>query len=105
MVVTAGNVQDRDGAKLLLQALIDRIIGWFRFQLFWTDGGYHGGLIDWDKRKFGWTLQIVEKLGDQVGFQVMPKGWIVERTFSWLIRQLRLGKDYERLPETSEAFI
>lgn len=70
-----------------------------------AEGGYRGGLIDWVKRSFGWTLQIVEKLGDQVGFQVLPKRQIVERTFSWLNRQRRLGKDYERLPETSEAFI
>ncbi len=47
----------------------------------------------------------MEKLGDQVGFQVLPKRWIVERTFAWLNRQRRLSKDYERLPATSEAFI
>jgi len=105
VLVTAGNVQDRDGAKLLLQALVDRISGWCRLQIFWADGGYRGSLIDWVRISFGWTLQIVEKLGDQVGFQVLPKRWIVERTFSWINRQRRLGKDYERLPETSEAFI
>jgi putative transposase len=53
----------------------------------------------------GWTVEIVEKLGDQTGFQVLPKRWIVERTFAWLNRQRRLSKDYERLPATSEAFI
>jgi putative transposase len=105
VLVTAGDVQDRDGAKLLFWALVDRIAGWCRLQLFWADGGYRGSLIDWVRLSFGWTLQIVEKLGDQVGFQVLPKRWIVERTFSWINRQRRLGKDYERLPETSEAFI
>jgi transposase len=50
-------------------------------------------------------LEIVEKLGDQVGFKVLPKRWIVERTFAWLNRSRRLSKDYERLPQTSEAFI
>ena len=50
-------------------------------------------------------MEIVEKLGDQAGFQVLPKRWIVERTFAWLNRQRRLSKDYERLPATSEAFI
>lgn len=105
VLVTAGNVQDRDGAKLLFQALVDRITGWCRLQIFWADGGYRGSLIDWVRLSFGWTLEIVEKMGDQVGFQVLPKRWIVERTFSWLNRQRRLGKDYERLPETSEAFI
>ena len=57
------------------------------------------------KHTLGWTLQIVEKLGGQVGFQVLSKRWIVERTLAWLNRQRRLSKDYERLPETSEAFI
>lgn len=105
VTVTAGNIQDREGAKLLLRLLLARISGWCRLQLFWADGGYRGSLIDWVTHNFGWTLQIVDKLGDQRGFQVLPKRWIVERTFSWLNRQRRLGKDYERLPQTSEAFI
>jgi putative transposase len=110
VVVTAGNVQDRDGAKLVLRALFDRIkkskfSRWCRLKLIWADGGYRGELIDWVKRMLGWTLEIVEKLEAQVGFQVLPKRWIVERTFAWLNRQRRLSKDYERLPETSEAFV
>jgi putative transposase len=50
-------------------------------------------------------LEIVEKSKEQSGFQVLPKRWIVERTFAWLVRQRRLARDYERLPQTSEAFI
>ncbi len=110
VVVTAANVQDRDGARLVLQALFERIkhskySRWCRLKLIWADGGYRGELIPWVKQTMGWTLEIVEKLGDQVGFQVLPKRWIVERTFAWLNRQRRLSKDYERLPATSEAFI
>ena len=110
VVVTGGQVQDRDGARLLLQALWERLrqsptARWCRLKLIWADGGYRGELIDWVKRTFGWTLEIVEKLGEQVGFQVLPKRWIVERTFAWLNRQRRLGKDYERLPQTSEALV
>jgi putative transposase len=82
VVVTAANVQDRDGAKLLLIALVKRIGDWCRLQLFWADGGYRGGLVEWVKSSFGWTLQIVAKLEGQVGFQVLPKRWVVERTFS-----------------------
>jgi putative transposase len=74
-------------------------------QIFSADGGYRGSLIDWVQWSFGWTMQIVYKLGDQIGFEVLPKRWIGERTFSWLNRQRRLSKDYECLPETSEAFI
>ncbi len=53
----------------------------------------------------GWKLEIIEKLEGQIGFQLLPKRWVVERTFAWLVRQRRLARDYERLPETSEAFI
>jgi putative transposase len=110
VVVTAASVQDRDGAMQILQPLFDRIkhskySRWCRLKLIWADGGYRGELVDWVKRKLGWTLEIVKKLGDQVGFQVLPKRWIVERTFAWLTRSRRLSKDYERLPQTSEAFI
>ena len=110
VVVTAANVQDRDGARALLQGLFERLkkskySRWCRLKLIWADGGYRGELIEWIKHTFGWTLEIVEKLADQVGFQVLPKRWIVERTFAWLNRQRRLSKDYERLPATSEAFI
>jgi putative transposase len=110
ILVTAANIQDRDGARLVLQALFEHIkhskySRWCRLKLIWADGGYHGELIAWVKQSLGWTLEIVEKLGDHVGFHVLPKRWIVERTFAWLNRQRRLSKDYERLPATSEAFI
>jgi transposase len=52
-----------------------------------------------------WLLEIVHKPKEQLGFEVLPKRWIVERTFAWLNRQRRLSKDYEHLPETSEGFI
>ena len=110
VLVTAAHVQDRDGARLVLQALFARIkhskySRWCRLKLIWADGSYRGELIAWVKSTLGWTLEIVDKLGGQVGFQVLPKRWIVERTFAWLNRQRRLSKDYERLPATSEAFV
>jgi len=69
---------------------------WCRLKLIWADGGYRGELIDWVKSTLGWMVEIVEKLGGQRGFQVLPKRWIVERTFDWLNRHRRLSKDYER---------
>jgi putative transposase len=105
VVVTAANVQDRDGAQLALRELYRRLCDSWRLQKIWADGGYRGALIEWVQSVLGWSLEIVEKLGDQVGFQVLPKRWIVERTFAWLNRQRRLSKDYERLPQTSEAFV
>lgn len=104
VIVTAGNVQDRDGAKFLLQDIgAEAVIK--RLKLIWADGSYRGELIAWVEDIFGWTLEIVEKPKDQTGFQILPKPWIVERTFAWLVRQRRLARDYERLPQTSEAFI
>ncbi len=110
VVVTAASVQDVAGAQEVLQALFERIkhskySRWCRLKLIWADGGYRGQLIQWVQTNLGWTLEIVKKLEGQVGFQVLPKRWIVERTFGWLTRNRRLARDFERLPETSEAFI
>jgi len=105
VVVTAGNVQDRDGAKALLKEISTEQNVIKRLELIWADGSYRGELITWVEEMLGWKLEVVEKPKDQNGFQVLPKRWIVERTFAWLVRQRRLARDYERLPETSEAFI
>ena len=105
VVVTAGNVQDRDGAKSLLSAISTEVDVTKRLKLIWADGGYRGELISWVEETFGWKLEIVEKPKDKKGFHILPKRWIVERTFAWLVRQRRLARDHERLPETSEAFI
>jgi putative transposase len=99
-------MQDRDGAKLLLRRCKQGCKDAFpRLCLIWADGGYRGPLIDWVKTKCGWTLQIVEKPADQKGFSVLPRRWVVERTFAWLGRYRRLAKDYDLLPESSEAWI
>lgn len=105
VVVTAGNVQDRDGAKSLLEKISTEQHVIKRLELIWADGSYRGELITWVEVMLGWKLEVVEKPKDQNGFQVLPKRWIIERTFAWLVRQRRLARDYERLPETSEAFI
>ncbi len=113
VVVTAASVQERDGAKVLLKALYKRIKKakyphWWRYcrlELIWADGGYRGEFVEWVKRTLGWTLQIVEKVEGQRGFVLLPRRWVVERTFAWLTRHRRLSRDYERLPQTSEAFI
>jgi putative transposase len=103
VLVTAASVEDRAGAKQLFSRI--QPLSWKRMKLVWTDGNYTGPLKDWLKETLGWLLWIVSKPSDLAGFVVLPKRWIVERTFAWLNRQRRLSKDYERLPETSEAFI
>ena len=102
VVVHAGDIQDRDGTRLVLERLGQ---GFGRLRLIWADGAYAGQLVEWVKTVFQWTLEIVKRSDDTTGFAVLPKRWIVERTFSWLYRYRRLSKDYEQLPENSEAMI
>lgn len=101
-VVHPANVQDRDGAKLVLQALAKRFP---RLKKVWADGGYSGQLVEQAKGWGKWVLEIVKKPESAQGFQVLPHRWIVERTFAWLGRFRRLSKDYEALAETSETMI
>ena len=102
LVVHPANLQDRDGAKLVLA----KLVGWLpRLKLIWADGGYAGQLIGWVKELGGWVLQIVKRCDDVKGFVVLPKRWIVERTFGWFGRYRRLSKDYEALTDSSESMI
>jgi len=102
VVVHEASIQDRDGAKLVLAHFAK---GFTRLTLIWADGGYRGKLIDWTRRNLRRTLEIVKRNDDVNGFEVLPKRWIVERTFGWLGRYRRLSKDYEQLTENSEAMI
>jgi putative transposase len=102
VVVHPANIQDRDGAKLV----IDKLIGRFpRMRLVWADAGYAGKLVEWVWALTGWALEIVKRPRDSHRFQVLPRRWVVERTFAWLSRCRRLSKDYEALTETTEAWI
>ena len=101
IVVHAANIQDPAGAKLVFERVKDHLP---RLQLIWADGIYTGSLIDWVKTTFGWVLEVVKRPKGVKGFQVLPRRWVVERTFAWLCKFRRLSKDYESLPETSEAW-
>ncbi len=102
VTVHAAGVQDRDGAKLVLA----KLAGLFpRLRLIWADGGYAGQLIEWVKTLGGWTLETVKRSDAAEGFVVLPKRWIVERTFAWLGKYRRLSKEYEALTSGSEAMI
>lgn len=102
VVVHAASVQDRDGAKLVLEQLRGKAP---RLQLLWADGGYAGQLVDWVREECGWALEIVKRSDDATGFHVLPKRWIVERTLGWLGRFRRLSKDDEATTESSEAWV
>ncbi len=101
--VTPADTQDRDGARRLLAGLKPLVP---HLDLIWADGAYGGkGLADWCEQQGGWRLEIVKRSGGSGGFEVVPRRWVVERTFSWLGRHRRLSRDYERKVQTSEAFI
>jgi putative transposase len=102
MTVTVASMQDRDGAKKLLKSF-----GAHRKKLrkVWVDGAYRGVLVEWVKRKFSYCLEVVLRSDDIKGFVVLPKRWVVERTFAWLSNHRRLSKDYERFTRTSETMI
>jgi transposase len=100
--VVAASVQDRDGARRpLLWARLDHL----RIQKFWADQGFAGRLVDWTAQILGRELDIVRKDPGQRGFQVQPKRWAIERTFSWLTAHRRLARDYETIPARSETVI
>lgn len=102
LVVHAGSIQDRTGAK----AVFIRLLKNFPFLgLIWADGGYRGKLVDWVGNFCGWTLEIVKRSDDLKGFKILPKRWIVERTFSWFNFSRRLSKDYQHNHRSSETMI
>ena len=102
VLVTSAAVQDRDGARLLLQNLAGFCK---KLRLIWIDGAYRGPLVAWVAEKFSFRLRPVLRPQGQKGFVVLARRWVVERTFAWLGYHRRLSKDYERLPQSSEAFI
>lgn len=103
VVVHAASVQDQDGAPLVLRKLAPLCR---RLKVIFADSAYgRSGLPAWTQQTFGWLLQTVLRPVGVKGFVILPKRWIVERTFAWLSVSRRLSKDYERLPETTETLI
>lgn len=103
VVVHPAEIADCEGAKRVFQAL--PLMWQRRLQVVWADGGYEGALWVWVYTLFHIVLAIVKRSADQSGFVVLPKRWVVERTFAWLGRYRRLSKDYEHCPKSSEAMV
>jgi putative transposase len=106
VVVHSAAIQDRDGAKLVLARLLERF-GWLR--CIFVDGGYSGELVTWVKKllpRRGLRLEVVKRSdADMHRFKILPRRWVVERTFGWLSKFRRLAKDYEYRTDNSEAII
>jgi len=102
VLVTPADVSDPAGARLLLLWLTGACK---KLRLIWVDGTYRGTLLEWTAQRFKFRLRPVLRSDKQKGFVLLPKRWIVERTFSWLEKCRRLNKDHEELTQTSEAFV
>jgi putative transposase len=114
-VVHEASIADRDGAKLLLEKVGERLP---RMEKVWADRGYNGKIGEWIKERLGWALEIVkpprrwvrvpaneEPPAYPAGFIVLPRRWVIERTIAWIMRNRRMSRDYEFLAETTEALI
>jgi transposase len=101
VVITAASVQDRDAARPLLWRLA---AGFRTVTLVWADGGYAGKLVTWAAGTLHRRVQIIKR-SDLPGFHILPRRWVVERTFGWIMKHRRCVRDYERLPEHHETYI
>ena len=96
----AANEHESKTALKLLENLYKRVP---RLKRIFADQAYQGDLVEIVKARFGWILDVVKRAGK--GFQVLPKRWVVERSFAWLEGYRRLSKDYERLVANSESMV
>jgi transposase len=103
VIVHSAGVQDRNGAAMVFDRIRERF-PWL--QLVWADGGYNARQVnEAAARQPGLRVEIVKRNDDVKGFVVLPRRWVVERTFSWFGRNRRLAKDYENLADTLTAFV
>jgi putative transposase len=102
VVVTAASLSDAKGARKLFARMGG---GCKKLRRIWVDGTYRGKLVTWVSEHCWFLLEPVLRSEEQKGFVLLKRRWVVERTFAWLTQCRRLGKDYERLPSSSEAMI
>jgi putative transposase len=105
--VVAASVSEKAGAKLLIEkiwanTILKELCG--KLELVWVDAGYQGDdLYDWVANLTGWLWEVVKRSDKLTGFVLLPRRWVVERSFAWLSFNRRLSKDYEKLTRNSES--
>jgi transposase len=109
VVVHRANIQDATSSKDTLPSLFDQIKPsvhnrWCRLKLVWADGAY-ASFSEWLKKNLGWKLEIKKRPLDAQGFVVLPRRWVVERTFGWLGHYRRLSRDFEHTVSSSESMV
>ena len=115
VIVHAANVSEQAGARQIMEkAAVAKAVGrsfFQRLRLLWVDAGYQAGkdFCAWVKTLLGWRVEVVKRpeinAQKKQGFILLPRRWVVERTFAWLDNCRRLSKDYEYLPQSSETMV
>lgn len=106
VLVTSASVPEREGGKQVLARLQQLGKQFHRLYLVWVDGGYSGEpFLRFVMDTFGWIVQVVLRPEESIGFVLLKKRWVVERTFGWWNWYRRLSQDYEYLPQNSETMI
>ena len=103
IAVHAADLQDRDGALLVLNRRTRRMFPFL--VVIFADGAYGGDKLRQAMAEASWRIEVVKRSPEAKGFEVIPKRWVVERTIAWINRCRRLAKDYENLNRTAVAFI
>ncbi|KQV94281.1 transposase [Streptomyces sp. Root369] len=103
VIVTPADIQNRDAGREVLFRL--RLLLHPELTVVWADSAYAGQLVDWAKTFLRLTVRTVSRPKDATGFVVLPRRWVVERSLGWIMHASRLVRDYERLPQHSEALI
>ncbi|WP_246872713.1 IS5 family transposase [Rhodococcus sp. DMU1] len=102
VVVTVAGIEDRDARLRLLASLRARFS---TISLVWADGGYAGRFVTWAKNVLALVVEVVKRTDDATGFTVLPRRWVVERTFAWISKHRRCVRDYETRPDHHEAMV
>jgi transposase len=102
VLVTVAGIQDRDGGLRLLALVRERFS---TIVHVWADGGYAGRLVVFARKVLHLTVEVVKRTDDLTGFKVLPRRWVVERTFAWISKYRRCVRDYATLPEHHEAMV